>query len=186
MMFRLRRFLSYLSRMPRTYGFGVQSPFAYRFVRQVVKGHSHLSLPVALSNSLSSLPRRNQRVYRLFLRFAGFIHSDRCFLAPVPADEPLKQALRVVGCEPVTDLSLLPAVSFSIISSSFHDADCLLDRMNPNGMLVINGIRDNREAFRYWKRLVSDRRVFVSFDLFDVGVLFFDSKMYKRTYCCNY
>ncbi len=185
-MLHLRHFFSYLSRMPRTYGFGVQSPFAYRFVRQTVNGHNDFLLSPEVELLFSTLPRKRRRVYLLFLRFASFMKGKACFLSPEFHDACLTQAMHAVGCEACGDLSSFPVVSFSIITPAFRDWDGLFDRMDTNGMVVIWGIRDKRDDYRYWRQLVEDKRTFVSFDLYDVGVLFFDPKMFKRTYCCNY
>ena len=79
----------------------------------------------------------------------------------------------------------LDQVMLSFISPIFQEYDTLLNRMAVQGILVVYGIRKYSNGLDYWNNLVSDCRSFVSFDLYDLGVIFFDSKMHKRNYCCN-
>ena len=60
----VHRFIEYLRRMPRTRGFGVQSPTAYAFLRRVVKEKFFL----ATYNNINGYPYRASRQERLLYR----------------------------------------------------------------------------------------------------------------------
>ncbi|SHF64322.1 O-methyltransferase [Dysgonomonas macrotermitis] len=51
-----------------------------------------------------------------------------------------------------------------------------------NSFIIVDGIRTNRKHQMLWKRLINSEEVKVSMDLFHMGLLFFDSKYYKRNY----
>lgn len=227
-MINLRRFVCYLSRVPRTYGFGVQSPFAYRFIRDIVVGHSFesvfshssylspslsygsysadlVSQPVckkqitSLKNQgytclfssdngesiFSSLSKRHRRIYQFIYRLCIFSSANNCFVTSDFENTVLTEILGSMNCRIVPYISTSDKIKFSVISPNFIEYDTLLDHMAANGVLVVYGIRLDRKGLDYWKQLVSDCRTFVSFDLYDLGVIFFDSKMHKRNYCCN-
>lgn len=203
-MFNLHRFICYLLRMPRTYGFGVQSPFAYRFVREVVCGHTPITKSVSngfvngeldrslqlnstssSSSTFGSLPKGQKLVYRLLSRLYSFSHADACFVPSDCNDSVLCDMLSSLGCRIDKCFPSIQEVKFSVISTQFRDYHLLLELMAEDGMLIVLGIRTHRRDYDYWKLLISDPRAFVSFDLYDLGVIFFDPKMYKRNYRCN-
>lgn len=190
--------------MPRTYGFGVQSPFAYRFIREVVCGNTPISKSVSngfgngeldcslqinpnasLSSSFRSLSKRQKRVYRLLSRLYSFSHADACFVQSDCNDSVLCDMLSSLGCRIDKSFPPIQGVKFSVIPSQFRDYHVLFDRMAEDGMLIVLGIRTQRRDYDFWRLLISDPRAFVSFDLYDLGVIFFDHKMYKRNYRCN-
>ncbi len=224
----LHRCVWYLLRMPRTYGFGVQSPFAYRFIRDIVVGHSFGSASShssCLSPSLSCesnsvdlvsrpfckkqmtslqrqgysrlfssdnggtivscLSKRQRRIYQFIYRLCIFSSANTCFVTSDFENTVLTEILGSMNCRIVPHISTSDKIKFSVISPNFLEYDKLLDHMAANGVLVVYGIRLHSKGMDYWKQLVSDCRTFVSFDLYDLGVIFFDSKMHKRNYCCN-
>ena len=68
------RFFHSLIRWPRSHGFGVQSPFAFRFVTEVVRSRSHVSLPHAFYEAFSTSDRRLLRFYGRLYDF--LIHEE--------------------------------------------------------------------------------------------------------------
>jgi tRNA(1-methyladenosine) methyltransferase and related methyltransferases len=49
-------------------------------------------------------------------------------------------------------------------------------------ILVIRGIRRNKKMKMMWKRLRENSICVISLDLYTLGIVFFDNKMYKRHY----
>lgn len=62
----------------------------------------------------------------------------------------------------------------------------LLTSVHENSFIIIDGIRTNRKHQMLWKRLIGRDEVFVSMDLFHIGVLFFNPKYYKRNFKLSY
>jgi predicted O-methyltransferase YrrM len=57
-----------------------------------------------------------------------------------------------------------------------------LPLFNDQTYCVMAGIRSSPEKFQRWKQLCQHPRVTVAVDLFDLGLLFFHSKLHKRVY----
>lgn len=74
-MYNIRRFFLSIFRWPRSHGFGVQSPFAYRFVTEVVRSRR---LPAGLPESLNgTFTTTNRRLLRFYGRLFDFLqHED--------------------------------------------------------------------------------------------------------------
>lgn len=186
MCFELIRLLHYIYRIPLSYGFGVQSPFAYSFIRKVVRGVNDSVLIDSLKGDKLGYSNRCIKVACLLYRFASFINADVCFFSRDQYKEPWLSVARLASCKSMLVGDVCNPIKFAVISSAFDDLDFLLSIIAPDGMLVLMDIRKDAVSFSFWNQLVADTRTYVSFDLFDVGVVFFDSKMYKCQYCCNY
>jgi len=53
-------------------------------------------------------------------------------------------------------------------------------------LCVIADIYNSSRNKKIWRSIKSDSRVFVTFDLYDVGIVFFDSKFNKQNYIVNF
>jgi len=62
----------------------------------------------------------------------------------------------------------------------------LIKRATDASLLIVEGIHRNGETRRSWARILQDKRVRVSFDLYYCGLLFFDKKKYKQHYKINF
>lgn len=71
----IRRFLYSIIRWPRSHGFGVQSPFAFRFVTEVVRSYKEpMNLPRSFYEYFST---SNTRLSRFYGRLYDFLtHED--------------------------------------------------------------------------------------------------------------
>lgn len=58
----------------------------------------------------------------------------------------------------------------------------LMKSVNKDSFIFIDGIRTNRKRQALWKKLIKQDEVIVSFDLFHVGILFFNKKYFKHNY----
>lgn len=182
----IKRSICRILRKPRTYGFGVQSPFAYNFVRNVADGKDAFLLDDFISKDGLALEQYPLRLYSLLARLSAYICSERCYvdcdLFSATIEVVLQAGYHQVKCEH----ELGDANRFCLVSAQFTDWDRLLNHMADDGMLVVVGLRSNRQCYEGWKALLADDRTCVSFDLYDAGVVFFDHKMFKRSYRCNY
>ena len=70
----MHRFIHSLARWPRSHGFGVQSPFAYRFVTEVVRSRKRPErLPEAVCHACSTT---NKRLLYFYARLYDFIQRE--------------------------------------------------------------------------------------------------------------
>lgn len=116
-------------RFGASHGFGIQSPFAFQFVMEVVRdrrkyeGYDSLEVQYGLTGQAVRL----QKFYYRLLRY--------------------------------------------------------LERKDGLGsVIIVEGIHRNGERQKIWREIIASENVGVSFDLYDCGVVFLDSKVHKRNY----
>lgn len=51
---------------------------------------------------------------------------------------------------------------------------------------IVGGIHESREKKEWWEEIVADERTGVTFDLYDIGLVFFDRKRCKQHYVVNF
>ena len=65
---------------------------------------------------------------------------------------------------------------FEMAFPYLHDESCV----------VVGDIYASAERKAWWKELISDERVRISFDLYDIGLLRFEKKRFKQNYKVNF
>ena len=53
-------------------------------------------------------------------------------------------------------------------------------------LVVINGIHADAVKQAWWEELVADKRTGITFDLYEVGLIFFNHTMNKQHYIVNF
>jgi hypothetical protein len=53
-------------------------------------------------------------------------------------------------------------------------------------VLIVEGIKRNREAKAFWEQVKQDERTGVTFDLYYCGIVFFNKLRYKQHYIVNF
>ena len=53
-------------------------------------------------------------------------------------------------------------------------------------IVVIEGIHDTKSKSAWWEEIVADERTGITFDLYDLGIVFFDHTMNKQHYIVNF
>ncbi len=188
MLSRLRRGVLWVSRAKYCRGFGIQSPWAYRFVRYVVNEHYPYYAYDDLRPLFPHLSKRERRVCELYLRIANYQQAD---VAQLVGDvSEAKRAYLHAGCARMA-FAQMGEGSFSLaIVAHGQDMEqqvlALISRATDASLLIVEGIHRNAESRRSWARILQDKRVRVSFDLYYCGLLFFDKKKYKQHYKINF
>jgi hypothetical protein len=67
---------------------------------------------------------------------------------------------------------------------SFGFFERLLRCVTDRSVLVIDGLRDSSAGRQVWKEVCNHPKVSVTFDLYSFGLVFFNSKLYRKTYRC--
>ena len=58
--------------------------------------------------------------------------------------------------------------------------------VNQDSWFVVGGIHESGEKRMWWKQVKDDPRTGITYDLFDIGLVFFDKKRYKEHYIINF
>lgn len=191
----VKRVLARLLRIPRSRGFGVQSPFAYRFIREVVRG----AVPEENGRKLRQLypqaEKKGLRQAALYERLARY--QGPCQWGICPFREEFYEAAVLMGCPEATVVDCVHGYELGLVARSkvvvmdleqnwWRVYEAFADHAAADSMLVVEDIHHSMETLRNWRKILIDGRSGISFDLYDCGIVFFDRKKYKRNYCVNF
>lgn len=197
----------WLLRFRHRCGYGVHSPFAFDFITNVVYEKTPYYAYQGLAKEEKKLPPARRRrgageslkVKRLLFRLVNRVQPAVIVDAGVPSAASLYLRAAKPGADWVeaTDLSELfleqgAPVDFLYVHD-FRHAEFVeevfrvcLPRTTSRSVFVIEGIAYNQAMRELWQRLQKEERVGVTFDLYDVGILFFDRTKIKQHYVVNF
>lgn len=201
----LKRPFIWLSRFRYRCGYGVHSPFAFSLITDVI----YEKMPYY---AYQSLQKEQKKMMRERGWQKGSLKINRFLFRLVNRMQPA--TIVEVGQPSATSLylqSAKPSADYLFaadLSELFLDADVPVDflylndyrkpdlmedtfricarRTTPNSVFVIHGICYSKAMKALWRRLQTDERVGITFDLYDVGLLFFDKTKIKQDYKVNF
>lgn len=189
----LKRIYVWLTRSPHSRGFGVQSPSAYRFIRYVINEH----YPYYAYKDLSSLGYADgkKHLFELYFRLVNDLQPDSWIEYPDFNDHSKEyvaagcKKINIVTLEDIKKLSLFPMPSIIRMSAKNLSAEQIIpcfSQVNTHSLLVVEDIHFNNHCRQLWQKLQEDQHTGVSYDLYYVGLLFFDHSLYKQHYIVNF
>ena len=187
----LKRYMIWLRRMSHSRGFGVQSPSAYRFIRYVLCEHYPYYAYGSLRRKWRCQPWLVRKRMELYLRLANFRQADvwldngedsamLCSYVSNGCRKTKVESRNVVNGETVGIARVCP------VDGCEAWAEHLFGHAGKDTLLIVEDIADNPTARRIWQRLVESESVSVSYDLYYLGVAFFDTDRYKTNYLVNF
>lgn len=147
------RLIDYISRIGKSKGFGIQSPWAYSFVNDVIMEKlPYYEYSIIESKNLS---KKDEKKEKLYFRLRNFVYKH----------------------------------SFSVFSIESFDSTnliALMDGYDKNGIICLEDIHSSNENEEKWEKLKSDDSVGVTFDLYDLGIVFPRGTLNKQHYKLNF
>ncbi len=64
--------------------------------------------------------------------------------------------------------------------------DYCMKKAHSNSLYVITGIYDSKEMAAWWKEIIADKYTGITFDLYHIGLVFFDKTKIKQHYIINF
>ena len=198
----IKRFVVWLRRMRYSRGFGVQSPWAYRFIRYVVNEHYPYYKYEQLAEQVYGIDKITRKLCKFYFRLANY-QQAHTFVDCYPTSSCYKIYVDA-GCQKANYHRIIEATSEAELIRLFSNigdysmvrvplvanyrmvVDKALDHLPSSSVLIIENIKRDKEAQRYWPELISDSRTGVSFDLYYCGVLFLNNDMVKQSYIVNF
>lgn len=197
MLYWLNRIWVWMRRSRHSRGFGVQSPWAYRFIRYVVNEHYPYYSYDDLKQEIPELSSRERKMCRLYFRLANYRQADEMW--SLDDDDRLSCAIRgyvqrackktkITYTDRVQDfttgrlemLRITPAVD---MEAAMEKAIAAADVQS---MVIVENIYKSPQAHRIWQQCEEDIRCITTFDLYECGIIFFDTKRYKEKYIVNF
>ncbi|MDY6131621.1 MAG: hypothetical protein SPI18_10155 [Prevotella sp.] len=192
---RIRRALVWLKRCRHCRGFGVQSPWAYRFIRYVVNEHYAYYAYGELAKSEPKLDVMEKKLHRLYFRMSNYMQADA--VVSYGGDADMLERYMQRGCRKTRtivmaseqDLETVERVRLARVLTtgsyrSFFQA--LLKKVDGQSAVVIQFAKRDPAAKQFWKEVEADPRCITTFDLYYCGIIFFDTKRYKENYIVNF
>lgn len=197
--------LVWLRRFRNRCGYGVHSPFAF----ELITGVFYENTPYYAYQTLREREYREGggywrkaerlKVKRLLFRLVNRVQPAMVVQAGIPTAAAiylqagcLKQHFQqLVSAE---ELNLLETrrVDFLYIhhpdDSDFVRTvfDKVADRASSSLVVAVSGIRSTSSMKCLWQDMKQDSRTGITFDLYDLGIIFFDRKRIKQHYVVNF
>ena len=203
----LKRPFVWLLRFRHRCGYGVHSPFAFNLITQVIYQRTpYYSYRDLAEEEKKQAPHRDKhwlyelrKVKRLLFRLVNEVQPDAVFDAGTLSASSLylKAAKRQADYTSASSLSGLflekdIPVDFLYLHDYRHPEfveavfRLCADRTQSRSLFVVEGIRYTPAMYALWKRMQQDARVGITFDLYDLGLLFFDKSKQKQHYIVNF
>ena len=195
MNYKVQRYLHWLRRIKYCRGFGVQSPSAYRFIRYVINEHYPYYAYDDLRKELPRLDSLTRKRMELYFRIANYRQAslwlDFCERNDVIATY-VGQGCHATLVRRITDLQQITAYDRIEVLCICPSAGCealleaALQKTDDHTLFIIEDIGYNDTAKRMWQTLQESDLTSVSYDLYYLGIAFFDRKRYKANYVVNF
>lgn len=195
MNYKVQRYLHWLRRIKYCRGFGVQSPSAYRFIRYVINEHYPYYAYDELRKELTRLDSLTRKRMELYFRVANFRQAslwlDFCERNDVIATYVGRgchatQVRRITDLRQITADDRIEVLRICPTAGSEAVLEAALQQADDHTLFIIEDIGYNDTAKRMWQKLLESDITSVSYDLYYLGIAFFDRKRYKNNYIVNF
>lgn len=202
----LKRPFIWLFRFRHRCGYGVHSPFAFDLITKVI----YENTPYYAYKELKEKEKKMNVTYSLSK--GESLKIKRLLFRLVNCAQP--KTIVDVGIHSASSLYLCAAcrraeyVAASDLSELFLEADIPVDflylhdychpglveqtfqlcvlRTVSKSLFVVEGIHYSKAMKALWHRMQEDERTGISFDLYDLGLIFFDKTKIKQHYIVNF
>ena len=190
-----KRSMVFMRRFPHSQGFGIQSPSAYRFDREVINAHHPYHAYADLQHVFPHEDRLTLKLARLYFRIANATqvrqwalctHRNDVYRAYIQAG--CRTAIFVDGDEvgEVDKIAASDVLLMAMEDDRWPMYEAFVSSAHEHSILIVEGIYASKKAKMRWKELVNDERTGVAFDLYDCGIIFFDYTKCKQLYIINF
>lgn len=203
----LKRPFIWLRRFRHRRGYGVHSPFAFNFITNVIYERTPYYKYDELLVSQKEQARQKDcgwdyetgKVKRLLFRVVNYcqpvtIVDAGCLSASSLYLKAAKEGADYTAAADLSELFLEADVPVDFLY--VHDYrrpefveevfNLCASRSTQRSVFVVEGIRYTPSMMALWKRLVRHERAGITFDLYDLGIVFFDKTKNKQDYIVNF
>lgn len=168
--------LVWLRRIRHRCGYGVHSPFAFRFLTDVVYERTPYYAYSTLDKALPlAYSMRRRKGLHLIFRLANWLQPA---VAVLPQEAHHTRRYLLAGCRRTLVLADAPAHGADLIVLREPDEQAA-QMVRAGGVLILDNLQQHREWFR---RLPAT----VTFDLYDLGVAIYEERLTKQHYIINF
>ena len=190
-----KRSMVFMRRFKHSRGFGIQSPSAYRFDREVINAHHPDVAYGGLKQAFPHEDRLTLKLARLYFRIAHATqarqwalctHRNDVYRAYIQAGCRMASLVDVDEVGEVDKVAASDVLVMTMEDNRWRMCQAFVSRAHERSMLIVEGIYASKKAKMRWRELVNDERTGVAFDLYDCGIIFFDHTKSKQVYIINF
>ena len=186
----------WLSRIHRCRGFGIQSPWAYRMVRNVINEHYPYYGYADMERALPHLDALTRKMAKLCFRLSN--HLQPRLIADMGTQQETYGAYFRAGCHKAaykTGEAAMAMMTEADIIRISPEADRLamsvavdaaMASAHEGALVLLHDIHRDAGMRLCWQTIVEQTPGVVTFDLYYCGLVFFEKKRYKQNYIINF
>lgn len=203
----LKRPFIWLRRFRHRRGYGVHSPFAFNFITNVIYERTPyykydellVSQKEQAKQKYCGWDYETGKVKRLLFRVVNYcqpvtIVDAGCLSASSLYLKAAKEGADYTAAADLSELFLESGVPVDFLYvHDYHRPEFVEEvfnlcasRSTQRSVFVVEGIRYTPSMMALWKRLVRHERAGITFDLYDLGIVFFDKTKNKQDYIVNF
>ncbi len=194
--YRIKRTLIWFKRMRHVQGFGIQSPSAFSFDRNVINDHTKYCIYSELKLNTPKSSKLIDKKARLLYRINRFLKADNFYFYPKKIELYANYIVAAYNTKIVeaklynynienVEKEKTNVYFLSILADYLNYYKSIRHKVGTNSILIIDGINRNNEAKQFWKAVIEDENVSFSYDLYYLGIVFFDKRP-KQNYIINF
>lgn len=192
----------WVCRFRKRKGYGVHSPFAFYLIRAVINEKEAYYAYSELKKQRKGKSVLPEKVDRLLFRLSNYIQpativqvGDKYPLSVEYMKEGCKSAASfMLGAEEMLETALEAALKekplgllhLTDVSNNREWFETALKHTSENTLFVIEGIHSGHDKWTWWKEIQQRKEVGITFDLYEVGLIFFDKSKQKQHYKVNF
>lgn len=181
----------WLKRFRKRRGYNVHSPFAFNFITTIIyqRGTYYRYSDI---NKLPRYEAETRKILKLIFRLVNFMQPKTIYYRSNNSSLPkvMQWAKSNIEISSKMDkhqkLDLVYLSFDQNIDEMVHVIDNLWSKLHDDSMLILGGIGYSKSLNKVWNELTQRKEAGISFDLYDVGILFFDPNKNKQDYIVNY
>lgn len=172
-------------------GYGVHSPFAFNFITTVLYQRGQF-YNYKLINQLPRSKEESKRILKLIFRLVNFIQPKTIVYRSTNSFVPEVMRWSRSDVQISASLNDFTRVDLAYLSYKTPKEDLVYEirtlwpSLHEDSMLIIYGIGYSKEMKALWAELIKDDKSGISFDLYDMGILFFNKSKNKQDYIVNF
>ena len=201
----LKRPFIWLSRFRYRCGYGVHSPFAFSLITDVIYEKMPYYAYFSLKEEQKKMIKEQgwckgiQKVNRFLKRLVNRVQPATIIEVGRPSISSLylqsaKPTAGYLFAPDLSELFLDAGVPVDFLYLNDYQKSEMLEEVckvcargeTSESVFVIHGIHYSKSMRMLWERVQKDDRVGITFDLYDLGLLFFDTTKIKQHYIVNF
>ena len=163
----------WLSRIGHSRGFGIQSPTDYWMVRYVINEHWPYYQYATMGEDDDWLTKK---LGHLYFRIANWRQ-------PRVIESDGYQWYLQAGCKKAGFGMSSELIRLTLEDDNQDRLAELYNKVRDDTVLIVEGIGKNKAL---WRKMLSDERTRITFDLYYCGIVMFDKKRHKHNYIINF